>query len=141
MTIAVDTNILIDILEPDPVFGESSKEALKYCLQQDHVVACDIVWAEIATAYQADIEGLLVLLEQMGIGFSPLSQASALAAARIWYGYRKKGGTRQRIAADFLIGAHAFMQCDRLLSRDSGFFRNYFSDVRLVIPTSVKLPD
>nr|VFJ63983.1 MAG: hypothetical protein BECKFM1743A_GA0114220_103452 [Candidatus Kentron sp. FM]VFJ64420.1 MAG: hypothetical protein BECKFM1743C_GA0114222_103682 [Candidatus Kentron sp. FM]VFK15030.1 MAG: hypothetical protein BECKFM1743B_GA0114221_103504 [Candidatus Kentron sp. FM] len=131
------TTVLIDILEPDPVFGESSKEALRRCLRKDYVVACDIVWAEIATAYQTDVEALLVLLEQIGIGFSPLSQDSALAAARIWYAYREKGGTRRRIAADFLIGAHAFMQCDRLLSRDSGFFREYFSDVTLIVPTSV----
>jgi len=47
----------------------------------------------------------------------------------------KEGETRRRIAADFLIGAHAFVQCDRLLSRDSGFFRKYFSDVTLIVPT------
>jgi len=88
MITAVDTNVLIDILEPDPVFGESSKEALKRCLQQDYIVACDIVWTEIATAYQVDIKALLALLEQMGIAFSPLSQASALAAAKIWHAYR-----------------------------------------------------
>jgi predicted nucleic acid-binding protein len=135
MITAVDTNILIDILEPDPVFGEASKEALKICLQQGHVVACEVVWAETATAYQDALPLLLAALEDMGIQFSPLSQATALAAAHSWHTYRQKGGTRQRIAADFLIGAHAAMQCDQLLSRDSGFFREYFSGLTVINPT------
>ena len=50
MITAVDTNILIDILEPDPVHGLRSKEALKKCLREGAVVACDVVWAEVPVA-------------------------------------------------------------------------------------------
>ena len=51
MITAIDTNILIDILEPDPVFGEASKQALRRCLQEGSVIACEVVWAEVVTAY------------------------------------------------------------------------------------------
>jgi predicted nucleic acid-binding protein len=135
MITGIDTNILIDILEPDPVFGEFSREALKECLAQGHVVACEVVWTETATAYQHNVKGLLDSLDQMGIAFSPLSQTTALAAARAWHEYRRKGGTRRRIAADFLLGAHATMQCDQLLSRDHGFFREYFAGLAVMDPT------
>ena len=50
MITAVDTNILIDILEPDPVHGLRSKEALKKCLREGAVIACDVVWAEVPVA-------------------------------------------------------------------------------------------
>ena len=51
MITAVDSNILIDILEPDPVHGPASREALRTCLREGATVACDVVWAEVATAY------------------------------------------------------------------------------------------
>jgi hypothetical protein len=34
MITAIDTNILIDILEPDLIFGPASRERLKCCLEK-----------------------------------------------------------------------------------------------------------
>ena len=51
MITAVDTNVLVDILEPDPRHGVASADALTRCLAEGTVVACDIVWAEVATVY------------------------------------------------------------------------------------------
>ena len=38
--------------------------------------------------------------------------------------------------ADFLIGAHAQTQADRLVARDRGFLRDYFSSLELLDPSS-----
>ncbi len=134
MITAVDTNILIDILEPDPDHGPASRDALKRCLREGSVVACEVVWAEAATAYGASLKKLVKALTEMDVIYSPMTQDAALEAARCWYTYRKKGGKRDRIAADFLIGGHALQQTDRLLTRDRGFYSGYFKNLQLVTP-------
>jgi len=127
---AVDTKILIDILEPDPVHGLHSKEPLKKCLREGAVVACDVVWAEVATAYGNNQKDLVEALQVVRIGFSAMSMESALGAARSWHTYRQRGGGCDRIAADFLIGGHAATQAERLLTRDL----TYFKGVAMVSP-------
>jgi len=137
---AVDTNILIDILEPDPIFGLPSKEALKRCLQEGVVVACEVVWAEVAVAYAEVQEVLVSTLKQMGIQFSSISLEAALMAAKCWAEYltqKPKKDEKKRIAADFLIGGHALVQCDRLLTRDKGFYRKYFKGLRVLSPSQL----
>ena len=134
MITAVDSNILIDILEPDPAYGPGSREALRTCLREGAVVACEVVWAEVATAYGDDPERAVDALTRIGINYVSMHQEAALNAAHHWYVYRQHGGTRERIVADFLIGAHALIQCDRLLSRERGFYRTYFTSLALMTP-------
>jgi predicted nucleic acid-binding protein len=40
------------------------------------------------------------------------------------------------MVADFLIGAHAQLQADALLSRDRGFFREDFQDLQILDPSA-----
>ena len=92
-----------------------------------------VVWAETSAAfdYEADF---LDAMEKLGIQLAALSEKSLWHAGRIWRKYRATDGNKQRILTDFLIGSHALHQCDRLLTRDRGFYRAYFKGLVIVDP-------
>lgn len=136
MITAVDTNILVDILEPDPVFGHLSRDALSQCRQDGVIAACPVVFAEVASSNGVAIRELMAALDSAGLTFDPLTEASTVEAASAWRRYRGRILGRDRIAADFLIGAHAKVQCDRLLTRDRGFYQEYFHGLDVLDPSA-----
>lgn len=134
MITLVDTNVLLDIFGADIRFGRASSEHLRRCLKEGAVHACEIVWVETAVAFptsQACKEAMSVL----AIEFSAMTEEAALLAAKVWRQYRKEGGKRERVVADFLIGAHAMSQGNRLLTRDRGFYRKYFHSLNVMDPS------
>ena len=135
MITAVDTSVLIDVFGADPRFGAASADALRLCLNDGAVVACEVVWSETRAAFGADDE-FLHAMEASRIGFSPASQKTATLAGLTWKKYRASGGQRLRVIADFLIGAHAAVQCDRLLTRDRGYYRKYFGRLAIINPSA-----
>lgn len=134
MITAVDTSILLDVFGADPSFGPSSAAAVRRCLGEGQLVACEAVWAECAAGLP-DAETALDRLAKLRVNYVALDAATALTAGRMWGLYRSRSGTRERVIADFLIGAHALMQADRLLTRDRGFYRDYFDGLRILDPS------
>jgi predicted nucleic acid-binding protein len=59
---------------------------------------------------------------------------SAILAGQIFKAYRRAGGPREHLIPDFLIGAHALCQCDRLAAADKGYLRRYFPKLEVVVP-------
>lgn len=134
MITAVDTNVLLDLFGADPDFGTQSKQAIRSCLAEGRLVACEVVWADVGSFFPTP-EDAQDAMHRLGVEFSAIELGAALAASAAWKAYRSRGGQRSRVVADFLIGAHALSQADRLLTRDRGFYRTCFSRLRLSDPS------
>jgi len=132
---AIDTNILLNVLLPNEEFYESSARALQDAAAQGSLVICDIVYAELCIHFDAR-RHCDEFLEDTGVLVHSLMRESHFAASRAWRTYRRQGGTRTRILADFLIGGHAQNQATQLLSRDRGFYRKLFPSLKLRDPST-----
>lgn len=135
MITAVDTNVLLDVFDEDPVFMPLSLTALRECEAQGRLVACEVVWAEVAASF-ASVNAARDAMHRVNIEFSPLDVDAALATGAAWAAYRRRGGPRTRVVADFLIGAHALSRTDRLLTRDARFHRTYFEPLPVLDPST-----
>ena len=135
MITAIDTNVLLDICAGDQEYSRASAEKLRICLREGALVICDLVWAELAGVFPTPGD-MQAMLQSLSIGFSPCSEAAASQAGEAWMQYRSAGGTRTRMIADFMIGAHALVQCDRLLTRDRGFYKSQFASLVIIDPAS-----
>ncbi|MEH0165792.1 type II toxin-antitoxin system VapC family toxin [Paucibacter sp. JuS9] len=136
--IAVDTSILVDYIGDGPSADEA-ETLLRNALSLGPVVACEVVVSEVVAGLgHSDI--VMETLEAIGIAYSPLELRSALRAGEMQRRYRSRlaGSTEpregRRTVPDFLIGAHALLQCQGLITRDAGFFRDYFKGLRVIAP-------
>lgn len=130
--IALDSSILVDILsdQPDSI---ASDQALRVALAAGPVVACDVVIAEVCSSF-VNSDDLFDVLSDLGVQYSPVEMKSAVRAGEMQRRYRQRNGNRARTVPDFIVGAHALLQCDGLITRDNGFFRDYFKGLKVIVP-------
>ena len=134
MRTAVDSNVLLDLRgRAQPEFEESSFRALKKCAARGPLIICSVVYAELAARFDSHTQ-LADFLSDLRIECEDLSMNAAFQAGQSFAGYRKAGGKRDRMVADFLIGAHARVHTGRLLTRDRGFYREHFNGIQIVEP-------
>ncbi len=132
MKTAVDSSVLFDIVKGAAGAG-AAQSALEAALVTGGLCVCAVVVAELGR-YFADAQDMHAFLQDCQIDHDPMSMDAALAAARIMRGYAKNKGPRERTAPDFLIGAHALVQADALITSDAGFFRHYFEGLQVIAP-------
>jgi len=159
MILAVDTNILLDILIPDSHYCESSLRCLTNVSQDDVLIVSEIVFAELACQFPSVMD-INRFLYDTGIKLVQSDQRALFEASRAWKIYlsRKKLSIncphcgrnqkitchycegeipfRQHIVTDFLIAAHAKVLAERFITRDRGFYRTYFNDLSITDPMS-----
>jgi predicted nucleic acid-binding protein len=129
---AVDTSVLFKLFLQE-AGHQDWLDLLIEAREEGRLVICDVVFAELSAAFptQAELEDKLSLL---GIVYEPILPTASHLAGKIFRRYRDSGGPRGRIIPDFLIGAHASTQANRLASIDNGFFRQYFKKLAVVAP-------
>jgi predicted nucleic acid-binding protein len=136
--IAVDSSVVVDLLGRDER-AEAAEDALRHALALGPVVVCDVVVAEVGAGlgYGSD---LVETLEDAGILYSQTELRSAIRAGEMQRRYKQRlesesqGASVRRSVPDFLIGAHALLQCSALITRDAEFFRDYFKGLRVIVP-------
>ena len=77
------------------------------------------------------------LLTDWQLDFVPSSRESAELAGANFSSHLARGGKQGRVVADFLIGAHAQLNADRLISRDRGYVRDYFDELTVLDPAKL----
>jgi predicted nucleic acid-binding protein len=131
--IAADSSVLVDLITGQGADSEAAADTLRQALHIGPVVLCEVALAEVCTSLRGGSQ-IIDVLDDIGIGFSAMEPKSALRAGEMQRRYRQRGGNRGRTVADFLIGAHAMMQCNALITRDAGFYRDYFKGLKLIVP-------
>lgn len=133
--IALDSSVLLDILIGDEQFAEVSEACIGDALARDEVVVCDAVVAEVQAMLDTQAD-LMETLASIGIRYEVTHEGAAMRAGHMNKRFRARGGKRERVVADFLIGAQALLQCSALITRDAAFFREYFKGLKLIVPAT-----
>lgn len=136
MITAVDTNVLLDLLVGDARFVALSRDALLRSRAAGRLCVCEMVYTELAAAFGGELDRLRSFLVDAEIELDRSTETTLGDSGRRWQSYRRSGGARRRVLADFLIGAHAACQADVLLTRDRGFYRLWFDDLAVLDPSS-----
>lgn len=153
MITAVDTNIFLDILLPDPGYKDTSRAYLERGMKEGHLIICELVYSELSALFpkKKDLDGFL---EDLNVTLKSSTGDSLYRAGEAWKEYLKRRGPgiqcpacgnkmnitcnqcgeplrRRHIISDFIIGAHARVLADTLITRDRGIYKAYFKDLTL----------
>ena len=130
--IAVDSPVLVELLSNGPQ-ADAVEAILRQSLVGGRVVVCGATLAEVCASLRGGAE-VLEALEEMGVHFNPMEAKSALRAGEMHRRHRQRNAGDTRRIDDFMVGAHALLQCDALITFDAGFHRDYFKGLKLVVP-------
>ncbi|MFW6022377.1 MAG: nucleotide-binding protein [Halanaerobiaceae bacterium] len=155
MTVAIDSNILFDILLSNQIYKDSSLELILHYSRTDRLIISEIVYSELASQFE-DVNILDSFLRDSNIILEHTTTIGLRIASKAWKEYTRNRDdklqciqcgykqrikcqecqkvitTRQHIISDFLIGGHASEKSDVLLTRDLGFYRNYFKNINII---------
>ncbi|MDG2518551.1 type II toxin-antitoxin system VapC family toxin [Lysobacter soli] len=141
-TIAIDTSVLIDLLGEDAGMADAAEQCVRDALAQGPVVLCDVVVSEI-TAGLGHGTDIMDVVEEMGMRYLPVERRSAIRAGEMQRRFNQRRAAGQgsplspRTVPDFIVGAHALLQCAGLITRDAGFFRDYFKGLKIIVPKTL----
>lgn len=132
MSVLVDSNVLIDVIDPSVSWHQwSATQVAEIANAKDALMINPIIYAEVSIPFRdaRTVEELLAPFDREALPFE-----AAFVAGKAFQAYRQRGGARTAPLPDFFIGAHALVGGHRLLTRDAARYRTYFPDVALIAP-------
>ncbi len=137
MITAVDTNVFSTIWLGEQLAGTAQKLLLR-CGVEGSVVISPIVYAEIVANPGIGLKEAERFLREtrVRVDWNLRNEVWAEAGSRFGsYAQRRRvsgGGEARRMLADFVVGAHALLQADRLLTFDVKRYSVDFPELALV---------
>ena len=129
----VDTNVLVDVLEDDPQWAEWSLAQLRAQSQIHELLINPVIYAELSLTF-SKAEALDAAVDGMGLVLREINRPALFLAGKAFVRYRRKGGKKQNVLADFFIGAQAAVLGCPVLTRDARRYQTYFPSVSLIAP-------
>lgn len=129
----VDTNVLVDVLENDPQWADWSIGQLRAQAKVHRLAINPVIYSELSLAFSS-FEALDKTVEDLGLALVELPRPALFLAGKAFSRYRRQGGNKNKVLADFLIGAHAAVSRYPLLTRDTRRYSSYFADLTLIAP-------
>lgn len=129
----VDTNVLVDVLENDPDWADWSIGQLRAQSQIHPLAINPVIYAELSLTFST-VEALDDTLDKLGLAIMELPRPALFLAGKAFVRYRRAGGKKSNVLADFFIGAHAAVIGCPLLTRDTKRYQRYFPSVKLITP-------
>lgn len=126
----LDTNIVLHLLDEPP--GSSIYDAIE-ARRVGKVRINEIVFAEIGTRF-GSVELLHRSLDALDLQVERLTLSECHRAGTAFAEYRRRGGKKPSILADFFIGAQADARGWPLVTRDRKGFASYFPNVQIFDP-------
>jgi len=129
----VDTNVLVDILEDEPEWADWSIGQLRAQSKIHPLAINPVIYSELSLTFST-VEALDETVAQLGLAVLELPRPALSLAGKAFVRYRRQGGKKSNVLADFFIGAHAAVLGFPLLTRDTRRYQNYFPSVKLITP-------
>jgi predicted nucleic acid-binding protein len=133
MIYALDACVLLDIFIADSEWERASRQLLESLAPEAEYLICPEVYAEVAPHFR-DLDTLEMALADFPLYLVPSGLEVARRSALGWRAFVKAGGDRRRGLVDFMVAGHALVHTDALITRDRGFYRAHFQDLRVVSP-------
>jgi predicted nucleic acid-binding protein len=131
--VLVDTNVLLDVIEDDPDWGDWSQSRIEAASLRGPLIINSVIYAELSMAYER-IEDLDKMVRRAGLRRASIPPEALFLAGKAFLHYRKRKGVKSGVLPDFFIGAHAAVAGMPILTRDVGRYRTYFPTLEILGP-------
>ena len=137
MRTAVDINVLSAIWGREST-AQALTERLVEAQRAGSVVICGVVFAEALACPRASESFVREFLASAGVSVDfDLEERAWVEAGTRYAAYAERrrvsgGGEAKRLLTDFIVGAHALVEADQLISLDRGRYERDFPELKLV---------
>ena len=123
----------MDVLQNDPQWADWSIAQLQAQSKVHRLSINPIIYAELSLNFST-VEALDAVISRMELDLLDIPKPALFLAGKAFMQYRRGGGLKTNVLADFFIGAHAAVSGLPVLTRDTRRYQSYFPSINLVTP-------